>query len=146
MKQANCIELKGRSQQGDALIEALVALLLASVIGLGLTYSLGRMTNAQRTMNAQNMAVQTMRESLVEKGFSTSEVCRKADGSEETGLVSSSPFNNSDISFALECESTTVTVNGEAISMDAIKSIRTGESDSNADLYGGDGDLVISTQ
>lgn len=57
-----------RSQQGDALLEALIGILLMTVIGLGLTYALARVFNSYRFTTTQNIAVTQMRNLLVAGG------------------------------------------------------------------------------
>lgn len=53
-----------RRQRGDALIEALVGILLMAVIGLGLSYAAGRALNSQRYQSTQNLAITQMRSQL----------------------------------------------------------------------------------
>lgn len=138
-------------QRGDALIEALLAILLAAVVGLGLSYSASRLLNTQRTLNAQNIAFHEMRESMLSKGFSTAEICAEAE-QEDTETVrwddsANYTQNGETIKFTLKCEASSFMVNGEAISLNTIQSIETDDEDANAqDLFGGDGKISLSIQ
>lgn len=63
-KKAFCSEHRrrgGRSQQGDALFEALIGFLLLMVLGLGLSYAAARAMNSQRYASTQNIALNQMR-------------------------------------------------------------------------------------
>lgn len=136
---------RSNAQQGDVLIEALLAMLLSAVIGLGLSYATMRMLHAQRQMNAQNMAVQQMREELVQKGFSASDICESSD-EEQFEWTESAGYTPSGgvVLFTVSCDSTTVNVNGIDIALKSVKSMNTeGQSDSEA-LFGGDGELRIT--
>lgn len=53
-----------KGQRGDALLEAMFAIVLASVIGLGLTYAAARTLNSQRYANAQGLMLNQMRGTL----------------------------------------------------------------------------------
>lgn len=52
---------RNRSQQGDALFEALIGFLLLMVLGLGLSYAAARALNSQRYASTQNIALNQMR-------------------------------------------------------------------------------------
>ena len=54
-----------RSQRGDALLEALIGILLMAVISLGMTYALARVFNSHRMTSTQNIAITQMRNLLV---------------------------------------------------------------------------------
>ena len=60
-KNIPCISFCGK-QGGDALIEALIGIILLAVIGLGLTYALSKSVLVQRSTNAQGIVVNEMRE------------------------------------------------------------------------------------
>lgn len=141
MKAAPYIDPPHR-QRGDALFEALIAVVLASVIGLGLTYAAARMANSQRYMNAQNTAVHEMREELLKKGFTADELC-DADNLEWNGSSAYTPSGDT-IAFDLTCESTTITVNGIDIQLQAVKSLSSSGNDASQAVFGGDGELRIS--
>lgn len=131
-----------RRQRGDALLEALIAMVLASIIGLGLTYATARMANSQRYMNAQNMAVHEMREELLKKGFTADELC-DADNLEWAGSAAYTSSGDT-IAFDLTCESTTINVNGIDIQLQAVKSLASSGDGVSQAIFGGDGELRIS--
>lgn len=58
-----------RDQLGAMLLEALVATTLVGTFGLGLAYAAARSAAAQRTGNAQNLAVGALRSHLQATGF-----------------------------------------------------------------------------
>lgn len=135
------------AQRGDALIESLLAILLASVIALGLSYSASRLLNTQRTLNAQNIAFHDVREGLLSQGFSAAEICA-APGEDKESIKWDGPAgatkDGKPIAFKLTCQSSSVTVNGLPISLNTIQSIETDAKDANAkDLFGGDGTLSL---
>lgn len=83
MKQAPCIErrLAGLHQRGDALLEALIGMVLMSVIGLGLSFSLARTFSAQRYTTVQNIAIIQMKNMLSTSGLSST-YCSSAPSSQ----------------------------------------------------------------
>lgn len=72
MKQVPYIKhrLASNYQRGDALLEALIGILLMSVIGLGLSFALARTFNAQRYISTQNIAIMQMRNLLSRSNLS----------------------------------------------------------------------------
>lgn len=58
----------GLKQRGDMLLEALVGMVLLSVLGLGLTYATSRVLVQQRYANTQNLALSQMRHLLETDG------------------------------------------------------------------------------
>lgn len=71
MKQRHSIKpitLHRRKQAGDALLDALIAMVLASVVGLGPVYVASRGAVAQTQAAYQNMAVVEMRKLLAAQG------------------------------------------------------------------------------
>jgi prepilin peptidase dependent protein A len=62
-------EPRGRhGQRGDALLESLVGVVLASVVGLGLSYTTARMMVSQRYVASQNAVLSQMTGSLASSG------------------------------------------------------------------------------
>lgn len=55
-------------QRGDALVEALVAVVLLGVIGMGLVYAVGRAMVAQKYQKGQSLAIQAIRADLQNNG------------------------------------------------------------------------------
>ena len=66
-------------QRGEALIEALLGVLLMAVIGLGLSYAASRAVLGQRYLNTQNVVVTQMREAVTKAG-SISSLCDAGSG------------------------------------------------------------------
>ena len=58
-----------KTQQGDALMEALIGIVLIAVIGLGLSYAAGRALNAQRNAATHGIALAQMRHALESQGI-----------------------------------------------------------------------------
>lgn len=57
-----------RHQRGDALVEAMLGILLMTIVGLGLVYAAGRALNSQRYQSTQNLAIAQMRNALMTTG------------------------------------------------------------------------------
>ncbi len=57
-----------RGERGDALVEALVAVVLLGVIGMGLVYAVGRAMTAQKFQKGQSLAIQAIRADLQNNG------------------------------------------------------------------------------
>lgn len=70
MKRAPSIERRagGRRQRGDALIESLVGVVIASIMGLGLSYTVSRMILSQRYVATQTSVIDQMANSLSSSG------------------------------------------------------------------------------
>lgn len=79
MKPAPCVDAHAsaalrtikRKQQGDALLEALVGMLLIAVLGLGLAYAAGRAMNAQRFAATHGIVLSEMRLAMERTGIKT---------------------------------------------------------------------------
>ncbi|TSE34209.1 hypothetical protein Tfont_02731 [Tepidimonas fonticaldi] len=67
-KPARCTDPR-RAQRGDALLEALVGILLLALLGLGLSYAAARMLAAQRYAAAHGIVVAQMRNALETQGI-----------------------------------------------------------------------------
>lgn len=63
------IDRKHRSQRGVSLVEALVAVVLLGVLGLGMAHALGRTMVASKFHKAQTLAVQGLRANLQTNGM-----------------------------------------------------------------------------
>ena len=66
-KPARCTDPR-RAQRGDALLEALVGILLLALLGLGLSHAAARMLAAQRYAAAHGIVVAQMRNALETNG------------------------------------------------------------------------------
>ncbi|CAD5108229.1 hypothetical protein [Zestomonas carbonaria] len=67
-----------RRQRGDALLEALIGILLMSIVGLGLVYTTSRVAVSQKDMNLQNLAVSQLRDLLQRNGSGSLDLCASA--------------------------------------------------------------------
>lgn len=65
-------KVSAKQQRGDALIEAMVAMVLLGVIGLGLIYAVGRAMTAQKFQKGQSLAIQAIRADLQGNGVANS--------------------------------------------------------------------------
>ncbi|WP_205343137.1 hypothetical protein [Denitrificimonas caeni] len=61
----NSLLIKKNKQRGDILIEALIGMLLLAIIGLGLVYTISRVSVSQKDMNVHNLVVSKLREKLL---------------------------------------------------------------------------------
>ncbi|MBP9941297.1 MAG: hypothetical protein KBF33_07855 [Comamonas sp.] len=68
MKQARCTNIC-RLQRGDALLEALIGVLLLAILGLGLSYSAARMLSSQRYAATHSIVVAQMRNAVQTLGL-----------------------------------------------------------------------------
>lgn len=133
---------KKRCQKGDAMLEALIGVVLMAVIGLGLAHTSARSINSQRYLNAQNLAVTEIRGQLQHQ----SDLCN----SESIAV----PIAGRTVDFVPACNSETVTlsysINGLApapsIDVQTLSSLSSNNSDNSRELFGGDGTVVISLQ
>lgn len=139
---------RAAQQRGDALIESLLAILLAAVIGLGLSYAASRMLSTQRMMSAQNMAHQQVREGLMRAGFSAAKTCTTAGPHTDALTWSASAAYTKDggtIPMTLNCHAAKVRINGVEVSLNTIESVQIGDGgDNSLDLFGGNGKLMFT--
>jgi hypothetical protein len=158
MKPERFTEMCRMRQRGDALLEALIGILLLGAVGLGLSYASARVMVSQRNLNAQNAVLMQMGNSLAGTGLST--LC-----SATTGPIVSVAGTNLTLA-PLTCTKGTVTVSGSgggldatlstgvvtAMTMPTVSSCANSTSTSSSDslaaaksLVGGDGCLSVST-
>ena len=67
-KRARCTDSRS-SQRGDALLEALIGILLLTILGMGLSYAAARMLASQRYAATHSIMVAQMRNALEIKGL-----------------------------------------------------------------------------
>lgn len=140
----DCINMK-RSQQGDSLIEAVVAVLLIGIMALGLIYTTTQAERGHRDTKASGLAIAQMRNILqsnkIPDGDSdpsndedlTSE-CDSATLSNAITIPTSEGSSSIKKNLTLSCKSKSITVNGVSTSTKIIK-LSTKESDTL--LFGG---------
>lgn len=68
MKQERCTDTR-RFQRGDALLEALIGILLLAILGLGLSHSAARMLSSQRYAATHSIVVAQMRNAVQTLGL-----------------------------------------------------------------------------
>jgi prepilin peptidase dependent protein A len=132
-------------QRGDALVESLVGVVIASIMGLGLAFTASKMILSQRYVATQNAVLDQMTASLSSQGVST--LC--AGGTTVTVVVGST-------SLALPaptCASASVTVSAPAGALPATLSAglvttmsfsTPGSNTAAQNLLGGSGVMIIS--
>lgn len=95
-----------RAVRGDALLEALIGILLLAILGLGLSYSASRMLASQRYAATHGIMVAQMRKALETEGLTN--LCSAAPDA-----ISIVPAGGSEISVQLpaaQCEKHDVTI------------------------------------
>lgn len=152
MKQVPCINFRvvSKYQRGDALLEALIGILLMSVIGLGLSFALARTFNAQHYLSTQNIAILQMKNLLP-----TSSISQTSCSSSQTIHVYLNPNvqTTTDIPVAISCSPASNIVVGitgntgfnETISAITRIAVSTSANNVNAkSLFGGDGIISLT--
>lgn len=140
MSTATCARIR-EAQRGDALIEALIAILLMAALGLGLAYTAGRALHSQRTMAAQGLAITEMREALQDVDLASSGLC-------ETGSGTTLDYDiaGRTITFEVTCTETSVTMGGVELSVWLPTAIESQSTDDSIALFGEDGRIVFTLQ
>lgn len=103
-----------RRQRGDMMLEALVGVLITSVIGAGLAHVVGRVLSSQRDAKVENLVVEQLRSQLQGAGVG---LC---DGRTVTVSL---PDGDKTVNVACESEAANVTVSGITHAVDAPKRI-----------------------
>jgi type II secretory pathway pseudopilin PulG len=102
-----------QQQRGDALIEAMVAIVLLGVIGLGLVYAVSRAMVAQKYQKGQSLAIQAIRADLQGNGVANS--CPVSGNATVTStLMLGSDLQLPDLQKTCTVTAVTVTINGVA--------------------------------
>ncbi|TBW55430.1 hypothetical protein EZI54_11420 [Marinobacter halodurans] len=122
-------------QQGIGLIEALVTLLLTAIIGLGMTYLMGRSAVAQKDMNVLGLTVGQMRNQIM------SGQCNSADTAnsqlsigEDTGVRVSAQCSSQDTVIQITSDTKGFTADNVNV---PIPRISTNNDDTSRELFGG---------
>lgn len=121
-----------RQARGDALIEAMVGVLLMAIVGLGTTYAASRIAIAQKHQSVQNTAIMQMRAIL--RNTDSALLC---DGT----TVPTVRINNTDYTLSVSCPAAATVTVGTA-SILAPRSVTL--TLSNAGLLGGAGTLIVT--
>lgn len=126
-----------KSMKGDAIVEALVCMLLVSVIGLGVAYSISRSLAAQAKFNAQYSAVSQMRLLIQKSGL---------------GLCGTSPnitIGSTSVAVSVSCSAlsaTAMAVNGVAVDMTVAQGVAQQTmtlAATSVSLFGGTGTISV---
>lgn len=123
------------TQKGDVLLDALVAMLLACVIGLGPAYVAARATVVQTQGGLQNLAAVQMRSMLSQQGPALCDTTPSVNVGGHT------------LDVTVQCGSRagdSVTVGGKAISMNDTLENRITLSVTSQALFGGAGTIEVS--
>ena len=99
-----------RRQRGDIMLEALVGVLITSVIGAGLAHVVGRVLSSQRDAKVENLVVEQLRSQLQGAGVG---LC---DGRTVTVSL---PDGDKTVTVVCESASANVTVSGITHAVDA---------------------------
>lgn len=130
-------------QKGDAMIEALVSIVLLGVIMIGLTFLVAKTAVAQKTTSVQNMALFALRSAAQTQGVSA--LCAAASPSVSVA--------NKNVALTAQCQRNafTATVAGQTINIPAAANspitasvLTTKQDATNAKLIGGDGVISLN--
>lgn len=99
-----------RRQRGDMMLEALVGVLITSIIGAGLAHVVGRVLSSQRDAKVENLVVEQLRSQLQGEGVG---LC---DGRTVTVAL---PDGDKTVNVACESAAANVTVSGITHAVDA---------------------------
>ena len=97
-----------RRQRGDMMLEALVGVLITSVIGAGLAHVVGRVLSSQRDAKVENLVVEQLRSQLQGEGLG---LCG--------GLTVALPDGDKTVNVECVSEAANVTVSGITHAVDA---------------------------
>lgn len=138
-------------QRGDALIEALLGMLLMAIMGLGLAHSAARAVLSQRYVNTQNIMISDIRETLASSS-SVSNLCGTTPSMAVAGAETSLDLTctQASVTMALQVDtedsedeavlSYTIAANSIVTSMD----VKLEANDTNKSIIGGDGSMDVS--
>jgi Tfp pilus assembly protein PilV len=99
-----------KKQNGIALWEALISVILMAILGMGLVYALTRTAVAQKNMNAQNLLVSKVRSTIQQSNSGLSSLCPSSGTNSNTVSVG---INNATVTKS--CQMTTVSVTAAGI-------------------------------
>lgn len=117
--------------RGDALLEALIAIILLAIVAVGPAYVAARMAVTHKESNLVGNAVAQLRAQLLERGNA---LC--------AGTADPVVLGNTSLEVSVQCsDRDSVEVNGRAIAVAALPRIEL--SVESAELFGGDGLVVV---
>ncbi|MCL7714511.1 type IV pilus modification PilV family protein [Stenotrophomonas mori] len=136
---STCFE-RPRGQRGDMMLEALVAVLITSVIGAGLAHVAAKVMSSQHDAKVENLAVERLRSELHSHGVA---LC---DGRDVRIAL---PAGDARVAIACESASANVTVAGVTHPVDAPQRVDLAVAAGDLGLGGADADdaaLLLSTR
>lgn len=121
------------AQRGDMLLEALIAMFLLTIVGMGPAYVASRTAVAQKHMNVQNSAVTQMRNMLLAQGNT---LCGSAPTISVAGQA---------LAVTVTCTPRTgVQIGGNSLSLSAATIVASiSLSVTSASLFGGAGTIIV---
>lgn len=129
LEEVKAMSLNRKQQQGFSLLEALVAMVLTSIIALGGALSMGKIMQVQRQSNLQQIAVGELRNLL------------QTSGQQLCGTSPSISVNGESLDVSVECNSS-VTVGTTDISVEH-PVLTTQSNEKTQDFFGGDGVIKV---
>jgi len=139
-------------QRGDALLEALIGILLMTVIGLGLSYALARIVNSQRYVSTHNIAIMQMR-NLLATNNNIQNFCTTSANVRVTLNPQAQTPTNIDLPAAIQCSPANIITVGvpgntsfnEDVTFITRLSLSTPANNNDAkNLFGGDGIISLN--
>jgi type II secretory pathway pseudopilin PulG len=133
-----------RAQRGDALLEALVGIVLMAVLTLGAAYALSRAQHAQRFTGTQQKTLVAMRELLSTQGVSG--LCATGTGVADGQALTANCSRNGSIVVDPKASdgTTSLGLSNTLPSITQLSSLATGHTKDTQARYGGDGVLQIT--
>ena len=132
-----------RRQRGDALIEAMIGVLVTAILFVGVNTSLAKTLTSQRYSNAQHLALLQMRDEIQTGGIT--DICSGgADDAAVAGwtVTQTATCNNAALTVAINAG---LSVSLAAGAVPAITfSLSTDSNTTSQDLFGGNGVLTMS--
>lgn len=144
MRSSNCTEHTSRHQRGEALLEALVGILIMSSLSLGMAYAMSRALYAQRFTSTQTQAITAMRQVLSTQGVTS--LCASGSSTADGQSVTASCDINSAIVVDPQNVAGTASL-GVQVTVPAttiLNSLATASNDDTQHRYGGNGVLRIA--
>lgn len=134
-----------RGERGDALIEAIVGILLMTIVGLGLSYAAARALNSQRYQSTHNLMIAEMRNVLASQGLTN--LCAGnvtvPNGSLLGKALPTPTCTQASVSVGV-AGSTQLNVTLPAGKVVTSLRLSTPRDDATIGLFGGDGSIVFS--
>ena len=145
MKPSNCADMSTlRHQTGEALLEALIGMLIMACLSLGMAFAMSRALYAQRFTSTQTQAVSAMRQVLSTQGVTS--LCATGSATADGQEIAASCAINSTITVdPLQSDgSASLGVSQTVPATTILSSLATASNTTTQQRYGGDGILRIA--